>query len=376
MIRIANLIGIGILLLPLHVFGDEIGVTSSKILIGQSTDSQARPKGLSDGAEVYFERLNAKGGVNGRKIELVTMDDNYDPQKAAENTAKFINELKVFALFQPYGAATIRATMPLIEKANIPLVAPGAGSEFLRNPVNKNVFNVRLSYFGETAGLVSFLHKTKGIKDICLLVQDDAFGNDGRNSAVKALSEQGLEPKAVAKYQRLTSQVSSAVDELKKAGCKGVLAWAQTTAALEFLRESKAASFDPVFAGAVVLSNAEFFSQAGKYSDHVFISMAVPRIDDKSIPLAVQFNKDMSAAGKGADPSSFEGYLNAAIFTESVRLAGKDLTREGLRNSFNTKMKNFSVGGIKVSYSATDHQGLETVHMVRVKADGSLETVK
>ena len=153
------------------------GVTANTILIGQSAaqsgPAQELGKEMKSGAEAYFDAINKAGGVNGRKIKLVSLDDGYEPDKAAANTKKLINEEKVLALFGYVGTPTSNAALPIFTEAKVPFVGAFTGAQSLREPFNRYIFNVRASYFDETEEIVGHLAR-QGIKKIAVFYLDSA----------------------------------------------------------------------------------------------------------------------------------------------------------------------------------------------------------
>ena len=109
---------------------------------------------MRDGAQAYFDFVNAQGGVNGRQIKLISLDDGYDPDKATANTKQLIEKENVFSLFGYVGTATSNAALPLVSRASIPFFAPLTGAQSLREPFNRNVFTIRASYFEETEKII------------------------------------------------------------------------------------------------------------------------------------------------------------------------------------------------------------------------------
>ena len=154
----------------------EPGVTDDTILLGQSAafggPAAALGKSMRDGAMVYFDRINAQGGVHGRKIKLVSLDDGYEPERAIANTRKLIDEEKVFALFGYVGTPTSYAVVPILTEAKIPFFGPFTGAEGLRDPVNRYIFNIRASYFDETERLVDWMVSDRK-SNIAVFYQDD-----------------------------------------------------------------------------------------------------------------------------------------------------------------------------------------------------------
>src|SRR5262245_33086460 len=169
-----KLLGLGASALLLGVVGlparAEDGVGDKEIRIGMANALSGPASGLGlnlkAGAEAYFARVNAAGGVHGRKLVLVSIDDGYEPEQAVAATRRLVEQDKVFTLFGYVGTPTSAAVVPLASRAGVPYLFPFTGAEFLRNPVNKWVFNVRASYFDETEAMVERLTKDAGVKQI------------------------------------------------------------------------------------------------------------------------------------------------------------------------------------------------------------------
>ena len=185
-------------LLPaLDAIAADPGITPSSILIGQTgvfSGPVAEPAlQYRSGAQLYFDAVNARGGVAGRKIKLVSYDDKFDPKLAAENTKKLLGEDKVFALFGYIGTGAIVASMPQINEHRIPVVGALSGSDGLRDPKMNLIFHTRASYLAETDKMVEQL-KSTGVKSIAVVYQDDPFGKAGLKSAQGAFERQGVKP--------------------------------------------------------------------------------------------------------------------------------------------------------------------------------------
>src|SRR5258706_11555527 len=202
------------------------GVTDSTILLGQSValTGPAQQLGLDMqlGASLYFNQVNARGGVNGRKIVLKTLDDGYEATRAAENTKKLINEERVFALFGYVGTPTSQASMPIFTEAKVPFVGPFTGAELLRSPVNPYVFNVRASYFDETEAIVQHL-TAMSINRIAVFYQNDSYGQAGLTGVERALKRRNLEVVAKATVERNTVDVAKAVAGIKQSNPQAVV---------------------------------------------------------------------------------------------------------------------------------------------------------
>ncbi|MCX7902562.1 MAG: ABC transporter substrate-binding protein, partial [Burkholderiaceae bacterium] len=197
----------------------EVGVSAHEIRIGMSNALSGPAAGLGTqlkaGAEAYFARVNAAGGVHGRRIVLVSKDDGYEPARCAAATEELIEKDKVFALFGYVGTPTSNAAIPLASKAGVPYLFPFTGAESLRNPVNKWVFNVRASYFDETETMVEHLTKDLGIKKIAVFIQDDSFGEAGKAGINRALHKRDMKLAGEARFKRNTMEVDDGIAKMK-----------------------------------------------------------------------------------------------------------------------------------------------------------------
>src|SRR5437773_1796891 len=204
----------------------QVGVTADKIIIGQSAGFTGSVAGAvkeqTAGAKAYFDVVNAKGGVHGRKIVLESMDDGFDPKRTPDVIQKLIVEKKVFALFLSRGTPTNEAAIPVIEKYKVPLIGPSTGAMSMYEPPRKYLFPVRASYRSETFKIVDQL-VSMGIKKIAVVYTDDSFGKDGLTGVQQAMKEKNIAPVAIASHPRGTTKVEEAVATIAKAEPQAVI---------------------------------------------------------------------------------------------------------------------------------------------------------
>ena len=175
----------------------EDGVTADTIMFGQAAvlegPASALGLGMQNGLNAAFDEINAKGGVHGRKIKLISVNDGYEPDRAIAATKKLIEEDKVFALIGPVGTPTSAAAQPIATAAKVPFIGAFTGAGFLRNPKLDNVINVRASYDAETEAWVKHLTEDLKISKIAIFYQDDAFGRAGLSGFKKAMDKRKME---------------------------------------------------------------------------------------------------------------------------------------------------------------------------------------
>ena len=337
----------------------DIGVTDKEILVGQFA-AQTGPaaelgKRMQLGMLAHFTAVNAAGGINGRTIRLVSRDDGYEPEKAAAAVKALIEEDKVFALVGSVGTPTTLAAVPAINAVGIPLIGPFTGAQALREPLNRNIFHVRASYFDETERIVQHL-STLGIKKIAVFYQNDSYGKAGLEGVTRALTKRSLKPAAAVTVERNSVDVTAAWAELAKAAPEAVVQISayKSCAALIKLARSKGYGgqfFNVSFVGSTALS-----AELGDAGAGVTISQVVPFPYTPSSEIVREYQQRMTEAGnKDFDFSSMEGFLAAKVFVEGLRRAGKALTRASLVSGLES-MRDVNMGGFMVNYSPANHE--------------------
>ena len=361
----------GIVLIGASAFAHaENGVSPTEIRIGManalSGPAMGLGSGIKRGSEVYFNKVNAAGGVNGRKITLLSEDDGYEPTRAAAATRKLINEAKVFALFGYVGTPTSQAAEPIASKYGVPFFGPYTGAEFLRTPVNPLVFNVRASYAAEAELQVAHLVKDLGIKRIGIFIQADSYGLAGKDAVVGALKKRNMAVIGEGRYQRNTEEIGAGIAMLKSENPEAVIMVGAYGACAAFVKKAKESGLQPKFLSLSFVGTEDFIKAAGPEGEGVYITQVVPSPADVSVPIIRRYQADMREAGiHNFDYASLEGYVDAVVFVEGLKAAGANLTRESLLGALN-KFK-MNIDGLDVSFIETDHQGLKQVHLTKVQ---------
>jgi ABC-type branched-subunit amino acid transport system substrate-binding protein len=348
---------------------EEQGVSANEVLIGMSNaltgPASALGTGVKNGALVYFNKVNSGGGINGRKIKIISYDDGYEPKQTVETTNKLITRDKVFALFGYVGTPTSTAIVPIINKEKIPYFGPFTGAEFLRKPVNRHIFNVRGSYFDEAEMQVEYLTKKLGKKRIGVFIQNDAYGLAVKGGVIKALKARSMALAGEGTYERNTSNVEAGLAALKTADPDAVVMVGTYKAMAAFIKKAKAQGFSPVFLNVSFVGTAALVKELGGSGDGVIISQVMPSPTDASLPLVRQYQADMRAAGHSdLDYTDLEGYVDVVVFTEVLKKAGKNLTR----GSFIAAAESLNVtdGGLTFAFSPSNHQAMSQIYLTKI----------
>jgi len=346
-----------------------------RIVLGQSAafSGAAAQLGIqmNRGAKLYFDSVNAAGGVYGAQIELRTMDDQYEPDKCKANTEALIND-DVFALFGYVGTPTSLAALPLVNQAKIPFFGPFTGAEALRDPFSRHVFHVRASYYDETAAIVKQL-TTIGRKKIAVFRQNDSYGQAGLDGVVRALKAQGLAPVAVGLVERNKVDVAAAVSAIVPTQPDAVVQISAYKSCAAFIREARKAGFGGTFFNVSFVGTQALADELGRDASGVAVSQVMPYPFAPRSPVTREFLSAVQKAGGDykANYSSIEGYVAAKVFTEGLRRAGKGVTREALIAALET-MQGVDVGGFLVHYSGKRHVASQFVDLTMLTAFGGI----
>jgi ABC-type branched-subunit amino acid transport system substrate-binding protein len=359
----------------------EDGVGADTVVFGQAAPlegpASALGLGMRAGLAASFDEINKKGGVHGRKLKLISIDDGYEPDKSIAATKKLLDDEKVFALVGPVGTPTSAATQPIATAAGVPFIGPFTGVGFLRNPKFENVINVRASYDAETEAWVKHLTEDLKIKKIAIFYQDDAFGRAGLAGFKKAMDKRGMTIAAEGTYERNTIAVKTALLTIKREEPEAVVMVGAYKPCAEFIKLSRKLEFNPVFVNISFVGAAALAKELGQDGKGVIVSQVVPFPWDTSLQVVADYHAAIKAMDPKGEPEfvSLEGYLVGRLVVAAMDKAGKDLTRAGLLKAIKDTGK-FDIGGLPMTFGPTDNEGLDQVFMTMIQADGSFKAVE
>jgi len=343
-------------------------LASTELVLGQSAPLSGPSAMLGseyrEGAMAYFAEMNRQGGVHGKRLRLLSLDDRYEPPLTLRNTKQLIERDKVFALFGYVGTPTVKAVLPLIEKQKIPLIAPLTGAQLLRQPHRPMVFNLRTSYHMEIDRMVDYLVRS-GRHRVAVVYQNDAFGQDGLRGALKALRRHGLKPVASASVERNSSQTSGAARMVQNANANAVLVVTAYPSSASFSRQmrqsgSTAQLMNVSFVGTSALRS----SLQSHEASGIGVAQVVPFPWNERVPVVKEYQKLMRR--QQTKPhfgfSSLEGFLAAKMTVEGLRRAGPEPTRQRFVTALET-MRDVDLGGYRVQLGPQDHNGSSFVEL-------------
>jgi branched-chain amino acid transport system substrate-binding protein len=344
------------------------GVTENEILIGSCSALEGPSHFLGTetvaGAKAYFAMINDAGGVDGRKLKLISYDDSYDPAKT-EACFNRLMEQKVFALGFFVGTPTAVKYVPMAESNKIPLIGLFTGAQTLYAPLRHWVVNVRASYFDETREQIDGMWGTLGYKKIGVIYPEDAFGTAVLEGVKAALKAHGAEPVAVGSYQRQTAQVGGAIDTVKTANPDAVVVVGPSNTVAPILQQSHSKGWKPLFLTVSFVGTDELIREAGPDAEGMVITQVVPPYYLTDFKTVALYRRTLTKYAPSFQPNfvSLEGFVDAMVLVEGLKKAGKDLTREGLIRGIES-IHGLDLGlgpQLKLNYSSKEHKGFDHV---------------
>jgi branched-chain amino acid transport system substrate-binding protein len=360
----------------LPALANDKGVTAAEIRLGASAvlsgplGAQTRDYGV--GSRLYFEAVNAAGGVHGRKISYTTLDDGFDVKRAVENTRKLIEEESVFMIFNSTGTAQTAAILPLLAENRTIAFGPVTGASSFREKVNPYLFHVRASYANEARRIISQL-KQIGITRVALFYQDDGLGKTLLAELRQAAEAEQMTFLAELKVDPAQPDFKAAAAATEKVQPQAVIVGAAGTTFPAYVRSVQQTSVKPSFYGFSVASLDVINRELKEQARGIILSQIMPSLRNATIPVVAEYLQLLREKTPEARPSAsqFEGFVHARLLVEGLRRAGRPLSTE----TFIKAMENagdISFGRFVARYSAQSHNGSSYVELAIIDNEGQL----
>jgi ABC-type branched-subunit amino acid transport system substrate-binding protein len=345
----------------------------AQILIGQtagfSGPAAAGVKETTDGAKLYLDATNAKGGVNGQQIELISLDDKFDPKLAGENAKKLITEKSVAALFLSRGTPHTQAIVPMLAEYKVPLIAPSTGAMALHKPANPGVFNVRATYQREAERAVQHLSLI-GIERIGVIHVEDSFGADVLEGAKKGFAAVNKNPVFIEKYNREKWDFGKIAPLAASSGVQALLFIGSGNAVADGIAAIRAAGSTAQIVTNSNNASGGFVKSLGANARGIIVTQVFPYERSLSAPIVKEAHDLAVAKGlEGVSPAMLEGFAAAKVLVAGLKRAGPNPTRVKIQQALDALNK-LDIGGLEVSFSPADHTGLEFVDLSIIGPDG------
>lgn len=352
------------------------GVIKIGMVNDQSGPTKGSGRGIKIGVDALFKAVNEKGGVHGRKVELLVVNDLYIPDKTVDGVLNLIDKQKIFAVVGTVGTSSGVSILPVVREYKLPFVAPRSGASNFRTPVIREVFNIRASHQEEVDKLVDLLVK-QGAKRFAFFYQNDTFGLDVLACTETALKRHGLTLTAKGTHERGTEAVTAGLASILSGGIPDAIVIGSTYApAAEFIKAARKEGLKSYMATGSFASGSNMVKRAGSATEGVIMSQVVPHLHDLSLPVTRECKEaiDKNPEEMGFNAVTMEGCMAAKSMIMALEKAGDPPTQEGFIKAYEA-MKDADMGGIKLNFSPQNHQGQSNVY-IEIVQDGKLVPFK
>jgi len=357
------------------------GISNDEILLGQSCALSGPAKNLGvefkNGADAYFNYINGSGGVYGRKIKLISLDDKYEPSYATKNTKELITKDKVFALFGEIGTPTSKAAIRVAEQHNIPFLTPFTGAEILRDTKYEFIINFRSSYFQETEALVEYL-VSKNITKISVFYQNDSYGKAGYDGVTQALAKRNLKLLSEGRYRRNTLSYINALNIIHKSKPEAIVLIGAYKPSAYFIKDAREKGLvDTIFCNISFVGSEALVQALDKKMQNVLISQVVPLPWNSSNESVIEYQRIYKKEFPSKEYSfvSLEGFLSAKLVVSAMQKSGKNIDRKNFINAFRRLDKSI-FGDMEISFGKDDNQALDSVYITKYENDAFVQLSK
>lgn len=347
--------------------------TGAEIVFGK-TSSLSGPLAeigvdATNATKAYFDYINAQGGVHGRKLKLLTLDDSYSTEKGVANARQLIEKENAFALLNMAGTPTNKALLPIIAEAGIPSIGPYTGSDVVRTPHNRLVFNIRASYADELAKTVEHLD-IRGISKIAVVYQNNAFGKEGLGHLEQAIVKQKMKVHAAAPLEANGSDAEQAARVLSLSQPQAVVMITTGKSSTDFIKAYNRIAAGMQFFTLSVMGTQASVQALGKDGVGVVVSQVAPFPYSATSGIVREYQKVMTAMGvKNWSFASMEGFITAKVVVEGLRRAGRNPTREGFIQALES-IGRWDMDGYLIQFGPNNHNGSRYVELTAISRDG------
>ena len=344
------------------------GVIKIGMVNDQSGPNKGAGRSMKVGVDAYFKAVNDRGGVNGRKLELVTYNDQYVPDKTVDGLLKLIEEQKIFAVVGTIGTSNGVSILPIVKEYKLPFVAPRSGAANFRIPVIREVVNIRASHQEELDKLVDVLVREGGAKRVAIFYQNDTFGLDVLTCTENALKRHGLTLAAKGSFERGTQAITSALSSILEGKPDAIILGSIYAPSADFARAARKEGLKSHLATGSFAGGSNLITAAGPAAEGIIMSQVVPDLQDLSLPLTRECKEaiERNPGDAGFNAVTLEGCMTAKSMVMALEKAGSPPTQDGFLKAYEA-MKDADLGGIKLTFSPENHQGQSNVYLEVVR---------
>ena len=356
-------------------------MTDEEILIGNIQDLSGPIKELGllipGGSQMYFDYINEQGGVNGRKIRMITEDHGYNPQKSVTAAKKLVEKDQVFCLYNVIGTSPVEAIRPILEESGIPLIAPATNSSTMSDMSRqgaKYIFHTDAGYDLQTKILINYILSKNPDAKIGFAYQDDDYGENALQGAAEAEEMNGITVQKES-FQRGATDFVGQTSNFMKGGCTDVIIGGIVREPVTIMKTAQAMNYKPNFYGLGPTTDKRVGLLAGDAGENFITAYWAfhPESNNPGPKLYQELCDKNNVPDKMRGLYHYYGFATALVLVEGIKRAGKNLNRERLINALEN-LKNWDSGVFPpITFSRNDHAGVESVMLLQLQGGKQVE---
>ena len=321
-----------------------------------------------DGARLYLNALNSRGGVGGRAVQLQTLDDGQDPKRTREHFEALVAQGRLLALMMPRTTPSMEALLEGVERHGVPVIGPQTGGSFVNQPPRREVFTLRASSQKEAEAAIRQQHSI-GVRSFGLLLADDVFGRDTLLGITRTMKELGVEPVVTARVDNRKPEVGPAVQQMLALKPQVVLLIVSSKAASDFVKAYRAAGANATFISLSNTSNKDYIDALGDQVRGAIVMQVMPSPFSGATALARDYAAAAAKAKHGLSYAGLYGYASAKLLTLGLAKAGKEPTRGSLVQALEG-LGEVDLGGFRLRYGPGERVGSSYVDSTIITQQG------
>ncbi len=379
--KITSGIALVALAVSANVYCAQQGVTDTEIVLGTIQDLSGPLAGIGKqdrlGMMLAVDEINEQGGINGRKLRLISEDSGYEPKRAVLAAQKLVNQDKIFMMMGQIGTAQNMAAMPVQFEKNVINFFPITAAREMYEPFHRLKYSFAATYYDQIRRAVAQMVKEKGVKKVCSIYQDDDFGLEVLRGGETGLKSLGMEYAEKTSFKRGATDFSSQVAKMKAAGCEMVVLGTIIRETIGTIAEARKTGFNPVFLGSSASYTDLIHKLGGKAMDGLYATMTVqnPYTDEASQPIRFWANKYKTKFNEDPTVFSVYGYMIINIFANAATKAGKNLSTDSFIKVMDTMTIPTDIfGSAPATYSPTKRLGSDASRLSQIQ-DGRWKVV-
>ncbi len=351
------------------------GITEDEIKIGMHTDISGPVSSFGkysvEGVQMRFDEINQSGGINGRKLTLIAEDHQYQVPRAVQAANKLINKDNIFLMLASLGTPMNNAVFEMQNEKNIPNLFPLSSARSMVSPLNRLKFGALSTYYDQARAAVKYSVNDQGKDKICVLYQDNDFGQETYEATIDQLTAMDIELTEKATNKPTDTDLTSQINKLKAANCEAIIMGTIVKDTILAYTKARQIGWDEVLMiGQVASYHPVIASQPNGVTDGFLTFAQFPSPDRETCDenICEWIDRYESIYGTTPNIGSAYGYMYADLAAKAIEIAGENLNTDTFIDALES-IKDYEVifGEGTLSFGPEKHLGSNDAYLFEVK---------